>query len=201
VVRLQDTLQTNPELGVVGPVLWDEDRPGVLLSAGGVDIGRHVSGHILEPPTDDEIRPVTYVPGTCVMIGADTLHTVGLLDEDYFFGGEMADLCARARQHGITSAIDGGAHATHSVDRSFALRHKLHIYYVLRNRFLFVRKFHRQERLRLFVYWTVSSIKLWLESLLNQDWQRARAIGLACLDGWRGRFGGQNARVTKGEIK
>jgi GT2 family glycosyltransferase len=201
VVRLQETLQANPGLGIVGPVLWDDDRPQVLLSAGGLDIGRHVSGHILEPPAADEVRQVTYVPGTCVMIRDSTLQTVGLLDEDYFFGGEMADLCARAHQHGFTSAIDGGARATHSVNRSSAVRHKLHIYYVLRNRFLFVRKFHRQDQCRLFAYWTINSIKLWLQSIRAQDWQRARAIRLACLDGWRGRFGGQNARVTKGQIR
>jgi len=33
------------------------------------------------------------------------------------------------------------------------------------------------------------------------EWQRARAVGLACWDGWNGRFGAQNGRITKGAIQ
>lgn len=198
--RLQQALQNEERLGVVGPTLWDSDNPERLLSAGGDDIGTVVSAHYTMPPQPGEIRPVAYVPGACVLIRRQVFEAVGLLDEAYFFGGEVADLCARARQQGVESAIVGGARACHAVDRSAAIRHRLHIYYVLRNRFLFVRKFHADRRRPLFWQWTRHSLRPWLQALLTADWPRERAIRLAVWDGWRGRFGAQNGRVTKGEI-
>jgi GT2 family glycosyltransferase len=200
VLHLQETLRRQPSLGIVGPVLWDRDRPNVLLSAGGKDIGRFLVTSIKESPTAGEIREVDYTPGACVLIRTEVLRTVSLFDEAYFFGGEIADLCTRARQHGYGSAIDGGAHALHSVDRSSGIRSSLHIYYVLRNRFLYVRKFHQRDRLKLFTFWTFHSLRPELQALMARDWARARAIRLAVFDGWIGRFGGQNQRVSKGRL-
>ena len=39
---------------------------------------------------DGQFRLVAYVPGVCALIRAKVLHAVGFLDEDYFFGGELA---------------------------------------------------------------------------------------------------------------
>ncbi|HFQ93743.1 MAG TPA: glycosyltransferase family 2 protein [Anaerolineae bacterium] len=197
---LRQALNDDPRLGIVGPTLWDGRNPNRLLSAGGGDIGTAVSPHLTTPPAPDEIREVTYAPGTCALIRREIFERVGLLDETYFFGGEMADLCMRAREAGYTVAIVGGAKAFHTVDRSSEIRHWLHIYYVLRNRFLFVRKFHRRRQWRLFLFWTAQSGRPWLQAVLAGDWRRERAIRLAVWDGWRGRFGGQNRRVSRGEI-
>lgn len=201
VARLQQTLRENPDVGVVGPPVWDADRPHVLLSAGGSDIGTTPGSHMQQPPAPGALRDVAYVPGACVLIRRELFEAVGLLDEAYFFGGEMADLCALGRQRGFRSVIDGGARAVHKVDRSAEVRRDLHIYYVVRNRFLFVRKHHARRRLRLYLFWTMHSIRPFLQALLHGDWRRARAIWLACWDGWRGRFGGQNARVSRGSIR
>lgn len=198
VLVLVQTLHDHPELGIVGPTIWDSDRPQVLLSAGGADIAWHLNSHILDLPPNERIRLVEYVPGTCVMIRSQVLRTVGLLDEDYFFGGELADLCARAQQRGFGSAVDGQAKAFHRVDRSSDLRQSLHIYYVLRNRFLFIRKFHNQKRMRLSAFWIGCSIYLAVLSLAHGQWRRARSILLGLADGLSGNFSGQNERVLWG---
>jgi GT2 family glycosyltransferase len=134
------------------------------------------------------------------LIRTVVLQEIGCLDEDYFFGGEVADLCARSRQHGYDCAIVGGVKAYHEVDRSAEVRQQLHIYYVLRNRFLFVSKFHTAQKWRLFAYWTWQCLLVWGNAVKSRHWQRARAVLLACWDGWNGRFGPQNVRVTKGAI-
>jgi GT2 family glycosyltransferase len=126
---------------------------------------------------------------------------VGLLDEDYFFGGELADLCARARQHGFGSAVDERARAYHCVRRSSGLRQSLHIYYVLRNRFLYIRKFHHGERFLLFPRWVAYGTYLALLSLAHRRFQRTRSILLGLLDGLQGRYGGQNERVLRTALK
>ena len=193
--RLLETLRQHPEIAILGPTLWDSERPGHLLSAGGNDIAYNLLSHVRVVPSPDQVRPVDYVPGTCVLLRTALLRTVGLLDENYFFSGEVADLCARARQQGFLCAVDGGARAYHRLSRSSELRDSLHIYYVLRNRFLYIRKFYPHARLRLFVFWLAQGVRLIAQALLKGKWRRARAISLGLLDGVRGRFGGQNARV------
>ena len=195
---LTTALNQHPELGMVGPSLWELDNPEHLLSAGGDDIGLHVSTHLHHVPAVGELAEAAYVPGTCILIKTEVLNKIGLLDETYFFSGEVADLCARARQHGYRCAIIGGAKAFHEIGRSAHERRHLHAYYILRNRFLFVRKFHAAHKWRLFVYWTWQCGRAWGSAVLTREWPRARAVMLACWDGWNGRFGSQNQRVTKG---
>ncbi len=190
-----------PQLGIVGPSLWDADQPERLLSAGGGDIGLAINSHLHDLPPVGQIRPVTYVPGACILIRTSLLKEIGNLDEAYFFGGEVADLCTRAQQQGYGCAIVGGVKVYHAVHRSADVRHHLHIYYVLRNRFLYVRKFHPRQKWRLFAYWTWQCMQVWGNAVLHREWQRARAVMLACWDGWNGRFGPQNQRVTKGAVQ
>lgn len=200
VAHLQRTLESHPEIGVIGPVLVDAANPDRVLSAGGRDIGRYISSHILQPIQAGALRVVDYVPGTCVIIRAEVLQTAGLLDEDYFFGGEVADLCARARQKGWLCAVDGSAVVRHAVHRSATIRRQLHVYYVIRNRFLYVCRFYRRWQVALFGFWTMYSLYMAGLAMAQRQPARARAILLGCADGWRGRFGGQNERVTQGRI-
>jgi len=198
--HLQATLETHQRAGIVGPVLMDAAAPGRLLAAGGRDIGRHLASHILDPLAPGELRPADYVPGTCALIRSQVLREVGLLDEDYFFGGELADLCARARAAGWHCVVNGSAVVRHAVDRSAAMRRDLHSYYVIRNRFLYARKFEARHWPASFVRWTLYGLYAGATAVRHGNLNQARAIGLGCLDGWRGRFGGQNARVTGGRI-
>lgn len=200
IVQLRRRLEQHPRLGIVGPVLVDAANPNRILSAGGRDIARHLSSHIPEPLAPGALRYVDYVPGTCVMVHVEVFRAVGLLDEAYFFGGELADLCMRARQCGWLSAVDGASVVWHAVDRSADLRSHLHIYYVIRNRFLYIRKFYPRARLPLFAMWTAQALLGGTLALAQGQRRRARAIALGCWDGWHSRFGGQNARVTLGQI-
>ncbi len=199
--RLRATLRADPGLGVVGPLLRDRERPQVLLSAGGRDIARHLVSHLTQPPDDRSLYAVDYVPGTVALMRAAALRAVGLLDESYFFGVEMVDWCERARQQGYRSAIDARAVAFHSLARSSDLRERLHVYYVVRNRLLYIRRCHRHGwvyRVGLVGVWTLYSVGLWLGALLRGNSGRARAIGLALRHAFAGTVGGQNALVLAG---
>ena len=194
VVRLLETLQANQQIGFVGPLLFDADREDRLLSAGGRDPLHHHT-HIYDPLDDGLIRVVDYVPGTVILGRADVFRKVGLLDEDYFFTMEVADLCIRARRHGYLSAIDARSHAFHDLGRSSELRETLHTYYIIRNRFLFIRKFHHKRRFWLYGFWGLYSLALALKVWMERNPDAARAMWMGLVDGLRGRFGGQNERV------
>jgi GT2 family glycosyltransferase len=195
VIRLLDTLQSDERVGFVGPLLYDAAKPDVLLSAGAKDPALHHQSHILTLTPGEPVRLVECVPGTVILARAAVFRAVGLLDEAFFFASEVADLCMRARTHGYLSVIDTRARAYHSLGRSSLQRETLHTYYIIRNRFLLVRKFHRHWLGPLSVFWSVYSIALWLRVRLAGRRAAARAIWLGLVDGLRGRYGGQNEHV------
>jgi hypothetical protein len=194
VVAMLATLGSDPAIGVVGPTIWHQ---GTCVSAGGRDIARHGVTHLRpsEPPTT--LLDVDYVSGTVALVKRQVFERVGLLDEDYFFAGEMADLCHRARLRGFRSVTDPRARARHDLDRSSRQRRTLHPYYIVRNRFLFVRKHYPRRRAWLYPRWIARAAVTTLAALYRGNWRGARAVTLGVLDGVRGRFGGQNERVLR----
>jgi GT2 family glycosyltransferase len=193
VIRLIDTLKANKHIGFVGPLLFDAEH-NKLLSAGGKNPVKHHHSHVYKISSDDPIYPVEYVPGTVILARAEVFRTIGLLDEDYFFNIEVADLCIRAKRYGYISAIDTRTQATHTLNRSFSYRDTLYPYYIIRNRFLFIRK-HYPRNILLYSLWIAYSLALWLKVQLRGQPRLARAVLLGLKDGLRGRFGGQNERV------
>jgi hypothetical protein len=195
VIRLMETLVADERMGLVGPLLFDAEQRETLLAAGSRNPARHHHSHNRALPTDGPVHTVECVPGTVILVRADVFRRVGLLDERYYFASEVADLCLRAKQQGYLSAVDTRARAFHNLERSSNLRETLHSYYIVRNRFLLIRKFHQGPRLLFYAFWTLYSLALSLKVQLKGKRPAARAIRLGLLDGLQGRFGGQNERV------
>ena len=194
VLRMLETLADKPQIGIVGPLLFDGDQPDRLLAAGGQNIVLHLTSHLAKPPGGEPVYPVDYIPGTVMLARAELFRRVGLLDEAYFFTGEMPDFCYRAKLQGYLSAVEARARASHTVSRASSLRSTLYVYYIVRNRFLFLRKHHRWHGW-LFGFWTLYCLALAVKLQLSGQSPTARAVWLALSDGWQGRFGGQNERV------
>lgn len=195
VIRLVETLQSDPRIGFIGPLLYDAQQQDKLLAAGGQNIVRHLTSHLARLPGDQPVYEVDYVPGTVMLGRAGTFRTVGLLDAAYFFTGEIPDLCRRASQHGYQTVVDSRAKAFHALDRSANLRGTLYPYYIVRNRFLFIQKFYPHTRLFFYNFWGLYSLVLSLKLQGQGQLAPARAIRLGLADGWQGRFGDQNERI------
>lgn len=192
VEHLLATLHTNANIGFVGPLLFDADNKTHLLAAGGLDPVLHHHGHVLELPPGSPVRRVDYIPGTVLLVNPKIFQRVGLLDERYFFTMEVADLCMRARSRGYYSILDTQAQAFHALDRSSVFRESLYTYYIIRNRYLFIRKLHPHRKLSLFSFWTLYNLALIVKVRLNHKPATARAVWLGLRDGLRGQFGGRN---------
>jgi GT2 family glycosyltransferase len=195
VITLLETLRANERIGLIGPLLFDAGRRERLLAAGSKDPTLHHHSHNYRLPTGGPVHVVECIPGTAIVGRAQVFHRVGLLDEDYFFSGEVADLCLRAKQRGYLSAIDSRAKAFHDLERSSVLRETLHAYYIIRNRFLLIRRFHQKRKILFYGFWTLYSVALSTKVQLSGKCAMARAVRLGLLDGLQGRFGGQNERV------
>ena len=192
VLRLIQTLAENPKIGMVVPQLFDED--GGLVAVGGKNPAFHTQTRVKTFPNSDPVQVVETISGTAVLIQPAMLRQVGLLDERFFFSTEMADLSLRARQHGFVCAVDRRAAASHTISRSAPLRNSLYVYYIVRNRLLFLRN-HYRWRLGLRGFWWAYTVALALKLRLSGEPVTARAVWLALQDGVNGRFGGQNERV------
>jgi GT2 family glycosyltransferase len=195
VLILLKSLQADTRLGFIGPLLFDAQQPDRLLAAGGRNMVRHLTSHISRVAAVGAIQPVDYVPGTVLLGKAEAFRATGLLDEAYFFSGEIPDLCRRARPHHYLSAVDTRARAFHAVSRSSDLRDSLYAYYIIRNRFLFIRKHYSGARLLLYSFWSLYSLALSAKMQWQGKARLARAVRLGLWDGWQGRFGGQNERI------
>lgn len=187
--RLMDLLADHAEIGMVGPGLWHGEQ---LLALGGLDLARSWATHARPHPLPTEPVDVAYVSGTAALIHRRLTRSVGLLDEAYFFSGEMADLCRRATDKGWRCVVDPTVKAQHDVGRSGPQRETIHTYYSLRNRFLYVRKRESTQLIRLLMLWTVRSLITWADALVHGDVRRARVVGLALVHGLTGRTGNGN---------
>lgn len=198
IASLAMILDDSPEIGIVGPLLYDDSGddtgPKRLIAAGSRNPVMHIHNLAATiPKTQPAI--VDYISGSVALVRRAVFEKVGLLDEQYFFTGEVADLCRRARELGFQTAVDTQSEATHELDRSRAFRSTLYTYYIVRNRFLYIRKFYSGLKIPLILFWSIYGFLLSLKLRLTGNRPSAKAVWLGTYDGIRGRFGGQNERV------
>ncbi|GIW78881.1 MAG: hypothetical protein KatS3mg105_0688 [Gemmatales bacterium] len=196
---LLERLASDSKIAILGPTIWEGAGEQWHAYAGGRDIALYQTtripfelGTVGSSPSNPLVA-VDYVPGTVFFARREVFERTGLLDERYFFSGEIADFCARARRHGFRAFVDLQVQAKHDVGRTcHRLRNTLYEYYSLRNRFLYVTKHHRRHRLRLFFRWFALGMKRSMSALANGDLARAWALQLALRHAFLRRFGNQN---------
>lgn len=190
VEMLLDHLKRNPEIGCIGPAIY-EPR---CVYLGGRDIGLHINTRNVtsQVTPGNRLIPVDYVPGMVFLTRRDIFERIGYLDEKYFFSGEVADFCARVRWEGFWCAIHDSAIATHSPDEGNPHRSSLYQYYSLRNRFLFIRKHHPQIRWALEPFWILWGIQRYGLAKVSGQHKEPVAYAMALADGMKARFGDRN---------
>lgn len=189
--QLMTTLNSHPHIGWLGPLLYHGDK---LHSVGRRNPVLHHNSLITTLP-ETPLLEVDFISGSVALVRAEVLRKVGILDEDYFFNTEVADHCQRAREAGYQTVVDCHARAHHNLDRSSALRSTLYIYYIIRNRFVYVRKRYRLAKWPLMAVWSLYSLLLSAKLRLTGQRATAQAVYLGLVDGVSGRWGGQNSRV------
>lgn len=119
---LVSAADAHPDAGLFGGLLVFEDDPTRVNSTGLVmdAIGRVFDRDFGAPVAtlDRADGPALGVTGGAVLLRADTLRRVGLLDPTYFAYYEDADLSLRAQRAGIGAMYTGAARAQHGFGRS-----------------------------------------------------------------------------------
>ncbi|MDH3247016.1 MAG: glycosyltransferase [Saprospiraceae bacterium] len=195
--QLLQSLENDHKIGAIGPLLNNVRNQKTY--AGGRDLALHLDTRLEWEPTSAhaQIYEVDYVPGTVFLTRTELFAKAGLLDEQFFFGGSTADWCFRIRQMGYNTCIDTKLQAIHSASDPAGLRSSLYVYYSLRNRFLFVEKWHQKKRNTLRHRWLYRCMRQLIGALVRGRFRKSRAIWLALHHGRKGVFGNQNHLFMK----
>lgn len=151
---LLESLQNNARLGAVTPKIYftaghefhagySKDELGkVLWYAGGIIdwrevVGSHRGVDEVDRGQYDTLIDTPFATGCCVALNAETLQSIGALDDKYFLYYEDSDLSLRMRRAGWKVQYQPKAVAWHQNAGSSGSGSKLHVYYQTRNRLLF----------------------------------------------------------------
>jgi GT2 family glycosyltransferase len=139
---LEQALDENPHVGIVGPMVVERADPRVVQSLGMRYTGttgrmrHHAFGRRRDTLTVPALEEVDGVSGSAMLVRRAVFEHVGLFFEDYFFGFEDLDLCLRARAAGFATACVGSAVVAHEGNVSIGRASPQRIYYATRNHLL-----------------------------------------------------------------
>jgi len=141
--ELISVAQSDVQIGIVGPKVYYYDKPMRIATAGGtVNLWTGSTPLIGQNATDDgrfdNMKEVDFVCGCALLIKKETIKRIGLINEMYFAYYEETEWCLKARKACFKVVYAPKARIWHrSHDMS---ANALSVYYMTRNRFLFVKR-------------------------------------------------------------
>jgi GT2 family glycosyltransferase len=146
VSRLLEAGQGDPQIGFAGPIVFHNEEPDVIQSAGGVLDrawrSRHEGQNEENRGQYRELREVDWISGCALLVRREMIQEVGTLDERFFYYWEETEWCLRARRMGWRVVVVPEAKLWHKgVQRHYRPGPDV-TYYSTRNRLLMLGK-HR----------------------------------------------------------
>ena len=158
---LLKTMEDDPRLGAVGPVLFNaRNRCQVSFGRGRGFFSELAQKWVLNPWHKARIRTlrrpveVKWLSGACLLVRRSVLDAVGLFDERYFLYFEDIDLCYRIGRAGWKLALQPGARVFHAGGASTRSRPLFSRFHYRRSQVLFYRSHNSklsQSLLRLYL--------------------------------------------------
>ncbi len=140
--EMVEVAQSDPLIGMVGPKICYYDKPNTILAIGGkVNLWTGITPVIGTDEIDNGqfncVEEVDFVAGTALLVKAETVRRIGLLDEVYFAYYEETDWCCRARSANLKIIPAPAAKVLHKTHKKSS---ELYTYYMTRNRFIFEKR-------------------------------------------------------------
>lgn len=138
--------ERDPQIGIVGPLVYHADEPAMIQSAGGRLGPYWQSIHIGQNEADQgqfrETLAVEWVSGCAILVRRKVIEDAGMLDERFFYYWEETEWCMRAARAGWKIINVPAAKLWHKgVKRDYKPNPSVS-YYGTRNRFLTFSKHH-----------------------------------------------------------
>lgn len=145
-----------------------------------------------EDPGDKTVRKCDFATGCCIMIPSSVFRKVGLLDERFFMYCEDSDFCLRLKENGIGINYVPAAKLWHKVSQSTGGDESaFSIYYMTRNRILYIKDHKKEFRPTALAYTVVTRIIRMIQMMVKgkPEW---KAFRKGIRDGIRGVTGKAN---------
>lgn len=96
--------ESDPNIGIVGPMVYHYDEPEVIQSAGGM-LGKYWQSQHLGQNEDDQGQfqnphPVEWISGCAILVRRTAIEQVGMLDAGFFIYWEETEWCIRVARGG-----------------------------------------------------------------------------------------------------
>lgn len=137
--------ETDPKIGILGPKIFYALEPTRIWFAGGVvRYGRGACDHVGIDQFDDEkfsrTQDTAFITGCAMMIRAEVLGKIGMLDGKLFIYWEDNDFCMRARNEGYRCVFVPAAQIWHKISRTCGLESSFTLYLTTRNQLTWIAK-------------------------------------------------------------
>jgi GT2 family glycosyltransferase len=183
----------DKNIGIVGPRIYFFDEPNkIAFGGGGINLYKGETTHIDANRHESEIKDnqskiVDYIEGSAMLIRSTVFKKIGLLDEVYFAYWEDTDFSIRAKKAGFKVIYTPLSKIWHKVSQSTGGNMSpLSIYYLTKNRILFVKKYSSFIQKSFFIpFFILDSLRFFL---IFKDLKRIRFYLKGLLDGLRYKF-------------
>ena len=186
--KLVEVAEADPNVGMVGAMMYDYSEPDTILSAGGtIDWTQNVSRGRGDNQKDvgqfNKIEPVDYLWGGALLVRKSVLEEVGLFDEDYIgYWFEDSDLSVRVAKAGFKVLFNPFAkvwHKPHATAEQLSYRKK---YLAARNAIRFMKKHASPLQWAKYLFYSIIGLPyMYLRDILsgkNLGGARGKAKGI-----------------------
>lgn len=142
---LVEAAEADPQVGIVGPLIYYFDRPDVVWSAGGAIDWTGGNTHMLGLNEQDHRQfgtvpyPADFVTGCALLIKMSLVEQIGMLDPRFFAYYEETEWCVRATRAGQKILVVPRAKIWHKISLTAREASPQVHYYMVRNRLLFLK--------------------------------------------------------------
>lgn len=142
VEKMVHYLESNPDVGIVGPCLRHKDSMSVASAGGTFRMYRGKSGFNFVNSIYKDRGPlvVDYVSGGCIVTSTKNISRVGLIPEVYFLDYEDNEWCIMFKKMGYKVVCLTSEFAFHEEEGTIDNFSGLGTYFMLRNRVLFEKR-------------------------------------------------------------
>ena len=142
-VELVNVAQKDVQIGIVGPKILFYEQPRRIWTVGGrvnfwTGITPLIGKYEIDDGRFDRIEEVDFVSGAALLVKEETIRRIGLLNELYFAYYEETEWCIKARKAFFKVVYVPKARVWHKSHKGGTS--ELAMYYMTRNRFIFVRR-------------------------------------------------------------
>ncbi len=159
--ELVEAGESREDVGILGPKIYYYDETDVIWSAGCKISWKFGRGLQIGTGEKDQgqyntSKEVELISGSAFLIKTEVLNKIGLMDKKYFLYFEESDWTLKANQAGYKSFYIPTAKVWHKVSRSGGgISNPIGLYYITRNRWIFMRRWARKSDYAVFVVYQV----------------------------------------------